>query len=850
MNDGVREELEFHIAQSTEENIRAGMSPVDARRAAVQAFGAVTSIEEECRANRRGAALAGFLDDARIGLRLVRRSSSFSLTVIATLAVAVAACATMFSAVDAVLLRPSGFPAPERLVAIYATWREGAQHGAFSPPNFLDVQRESRTLTAVAAYQSTSWNVAGPETEALRGISATADLFRVLGVQPQAGRSFADGESDVVVIGHGLAVRRFGSAAAAVNRPLVLDGKARLIIGVMPRGFRFPNDEVSIWTPRTFGPDVQTQRGAQYLRVIGRVSQGSTLGEASRELDLLGTRLAKEYPDTNEGGTFTAERLDAASVRDVRRGLLILLAAVVVLAVIAAANLANLLLTRAAARAREWSVRSALGASRLRMMRQFLTESLVLGALGGACALLLTAGGLRLLVRFGPDDIPRLGDAAMNGRVLLLTVIASLVMSVLFGIVPALAVAREGRASALRESRGGTPSLAATRFRAAMTVAQLALAVTLLSGAALLIRSFQRVMSVPPGFDAQNVITFDVALPGTYDGTARVNAFHEELLRRLRQTPGVAIAGATSHLPMGGGRFSSSFRIGGIEKPEWTSAVYVADEGYFRALRVPLLRGRGFDGSERNGSEGVILASESAAKRFWPGRDPIGLELRFGASGGYERYGGRIVGIVADVRQQGQERDVEPTFYVPLRQAGIDSATYVVRAQGDPASVIGSLRAQVRSVDANIAVARLSTMEEQLASSVSRRRFQLFLLSFFAASALLLAALGVYGVIAYTVAQRTREIGIRMALGAPVTTVFRMILARGVRLALPAVVLGLTAAVALRRVTATLLFGVSPTDATTLASVAVIVLAVSLFAASIPARRAAAIDATEAMRTE
>jgi putative ABC transport system permease protein len=838
-NDGVRDELEFHIEQLTEEHMRAGMSREDARRAALAQFGAINTIEEQCRENRRGAAIESFLADARIGLRLVRRNPSFAFTVIATLAVAVAACATMFGVVDAVLLRPMGFPRPERLLAIYETWTNGAQRGAFSVPNFLDVQSQSRTLESAAAYHFTSWNVAGRETEALSGVSATSDFFRVLGVQPAYGRSFARDERGVAVISYGLAQRRFGSAETAVNRPLIMDGKARTVVGVMPRGFRFPDDDVSIWTPLNFGPDDTTQRGAHYLRVIGRVRPSANEEQASRELDLIGTRLAQTYPDTNEGETYTATRLDVATVLAVRRGLLILLAAVLVLAMIAAANLGNLLLTRAAGRAREWSVRSALGASRFRMARQFLTESFVLGAIGGACAVALTSIGLRLVVRFGPEDIPRLGDASLNARVLLLTIGASLVMSVLFGIVPSIAAAREGRVA-------GSP--AATRFRSAMTVAQLALAVTLLCGAALLIRSFQRVLSVAPGFDPRHVVAFDISLPSTYDGTARVNTFHDALLDRLRRTPGVASAGAISQIPLGGGRFSSSFKINGVERDEWHAAVYVADEGYFRAMRVPIVRGRGFDGSERAGGDRVLLVSETAAKRFWPDRDPIGIALEFGASGGYERYKGRIIGVVADVHQQGQEEDVEPTFYVPLRQAGLDFATYVVRAEGDPATILGAMRPQVRAVDPNIAVGHLTTMQEQLADSVARRRFQLFLLSFFAGAALLLASLGVYGVIGYSVSQRTREIGIRVALGSSVAGVFRMILGEALRLVAPALALGLAVALLSRRVIAALLFGVSATDVSTLASVAMVVALVSLIAACIPARRAAAIDPTIAMR--
>ena len=848
MNE-IREELQFHIDQQTEANIRAGMKPEEARRAALRAFGQLNTIEEECGSMRRGAAVETFLEDARLGLRHLTRNPSFAFTVIATLAVAVAACATMFSVVDAVLLRPIGFPAPERLHAIYQSSSE-VERGAFSPPDFLDVREQSATLSAVAAYHSTTWNLAGRETESVRGLRATDGLFDVLGVRPERGRAFTKDERDVAVISHGLAVRQFGSVEAAVNRPLLLDGKATLVVGVMQPSFRFPNDDVRIWTPLHFRPDVMTQRGAHYLRIIGRVAPHATPEAARRELDLIGARLAAAHPDTNEATTFTAERLDAAAVRDVRRGLLILLGAVVVLALIAAANVANLLLTRAATRGREWAVRSALGASRLRVMRQFLTESLVFGAAGGAAGVLLTWTGVRLLARFGPDTIPRLADATMNGRVLIVAVAASIMMSIFFGILPALSASRGADASELAGAGRVAGGRGGTRVRAAMTVAQLSLAVTLLCGAALLVRSFQRVLTVDPGFDPRNVLTFSVGLPSAYDGTERVNAFHEALLQRIRATPGVDAAGAVSHVPVNGGRFWSSFRINGVQNDEWQAAVYVADEGYFRTMRIPLLRGRLFDGSERAQGQRVVLASEAAARKYWPGRDPIGTHVRFGARDGYERNEGEIIGVVADVHQQGREDDVEPTFYVPLRQAGVDFVTYVVRSATDPAALIASMRMHVDAVDRTVAMADLGTMDEHLAESIARRRFQVFLLSFFAAAALLLASLGVYGVVAYSVAQRTREIGVRMALGASVAGVFRMIVGQALRLALPAIAAGLILSIALRRFIAALLFGVSPTDVTTLGAVAVAVVGVSLVAAAIPAKRASSVDPTVALRYE
>jgi putative ABC transport system permease protein len=849
-DDDIRDELQYHIDRQTEENVRAGMTPAEARRAAVRAFGGVSTIEEQCRDNQRGATLGTILADARIGLRLIRRYPSFAFTVIATLAIAVAACTTMFSIVDAVLLRPHGFPRPERLLTVYDS-PDGTLRGAFSPPNFLDLAEQSRTLAGVTAYNEATWNLAGRETESVTGLRATAALFRTIGIAPRHGRGFHENEQDAAVVSHRLAMRQFGGAAAAIDKPLMLDGKRFTVVGVMPPAFRFPNDDVDVWTLLAFAPDIGSQRGAHYLRVVARVAPSATPEQAMRELDVIGKRLAAAFPRTNEGRTFIAQRRDAALVRDVRRGLLMLVGAVVLLALIACANIANLLLTRAAARAREWSVRNALGASRSRVLTQLLTEALILGLCGGGAGLLLTFGGVRLLAQAGPDNIPRIAEATVDVRALAIAIAASIVMSVLFGILPALTAARTSDASDLagagRIAGGGR----ASRIRGVMSIAQLALAVTLLAGAGLLVRSFQRVVGVDPGFDPRNVLAFDVSLPSvTYDGTARVNAFHDDLLQRLRATPGIASAGVTSHVPVRGGGFFSTFEIGGVEKDEWQAAVYVADEGYFRTLGVPLVSGRMFDGSERAGGQRVVLASATAAKKFWPGRDPSGIQLDFGASGGYEDYAGQIIGVVADVHHDGQESEVEPTFYIPLRQAGLDFSTYVVKTSIAPEAAIEAIRRQVAGVDPMVAVANVSTMEEELAESIARRRFQVFLLSFFAAAALLLATLGVYGVIAYSVTQRTREIGIRVALGASVAGVYRMILGQAMRLAGPAIALGIVTAIALRQVIATMLFGVSPTDATTLTFVACVVAGVSLLAACIPARRAATVDPTIALRYE
>jgi predicted permease len=847
------EEMQFHLERQTQENIRRGMEPEAARRAARAAFGSVAAAEEQAREAGGWPTLESVVSDVRHTLRLVRLSPSFAFSVIATLAVAIAACATMFSVVDAVLLRPIGMPQPERLLAVYeATPTEGILRGAFSPANFLDVREQSHSFSALSAYYFTRANLAGRETESIRALDATADLFRALGVAPEAGRGFvADDETagGVTVLAHALAVRQFGSAAAAVGKSVILDGKQVQVIGVMPADFHFPNDEVVMWRPLSFGPSGRTARGGHYLRVIGRLAAGVMASGASRELELIGARLAAAYPDTNGHGTVRVERHDESLVSDVRRSLLTLMAAVVVLGLIACANVANLLIVRVAGRSRELAMRSMLGATRARVVRQLITESTVLALIAGGVAVFLTAGAVRLITAFGPDRIPRLAEAQVDGRVLAVSFGAALLGTIFFALLPALSASRVQGLGAIQGSRiaGGR---AAARMRTTMAAVQLTLAVTLLAGAALLIRSFLQVTAIDLGFDPHDVVTFRVSLPATYDSAARVDVFWDEALRRLRALPGVTAAGVVSHLPVSGGHFGSSFRVNGVENPNWSAAVYTADRGFFDTFHIPLQRGRLFDDHDRLGTPRVMLISESAAKAFWPAGNALGQQLRVGASDGYERNEGVIVGIVRDIRHEGQEHDVDPTFYVPLQQAGIDGATFTIKSSTALPQLLPSIKAAIAATDRNVAVATATTMEADLAASVSRRRFQATLLAFFAAAALLLASLGIYGVVAYSVGQRTREIGVRVAVGASLTGIFRMIVGEAVRIVVPAVVGGLIVAIAGHRVIASLLFGVSGTDVAALTSVAAVVTIVSLLAAAIPARRATRVDPITALRTE
>jgi putative ABC transport system permease protein len=847
------EEMRFHIERQTQENIAAGMPPDAADVAARKAFGSVAAIEEESRVTGGWPVLETVVTDVRHAIRLIGRNPSFAASVIATLAMAIAACATMFSVVDAVLLRPIGLPEPERLFALF----EGQQadptaRGTLSPPNFLDVREQNRDFASMAAYYSSRYNLTGHDTEAVEAVDATADLFRALGVAPRWGRGFVASDTaagDVVVLGYGLATRQFGSAAAAVNQPIILDGKRVMVAGIMAPTFHFPLDETEIWKLVTFAGNVGSQRGAHYLRAIARLAPGIAPAAGARELDVIGQRLAAAYPGTNAGTTMRIVRHDEALVADVRHGLLILLGAVAVLALIACANVANLLLVRATGRSRELAMRGMLGATRGRVIRQLVTESAVLALVAGGAGLVLTWIALRLLTVFGPAGIPRLNGAHLDGRVLMATFVAALLATLLFSIPPALSATRPLRTAAVHGGRVlGHRRAGWTRM--AMAAFQLTLAVTLLAGAALLVRSFLLVTAVDLGFDPHDVVTFRVSMPASYDSTARLNVFYDDALARLRAIPGVAAAGTVSRLPVAGGSFSSDFRINGVENPAWDGEVYVADEGFFNVLRIPLVRGRGFDGREGPGTQRVVLVNESGARKFWPSGNAIGAQMRFGASDGFERYQGEIIGVVRDVRYRGQEKEIPPTFYVPLRQSGDSSVTFVLRSRAPLPTLLPAVKGGIAAASPGVAVAKASTMDTHIADSLSRRRFQVMLLTFFAAAALLLASLGVYGVMAHSVGQRTQEIGVRVAVGANLMLIFRMVIGEALRIVAPAVVAGLAIAIALHRLIAALLFGVSATDTATLSAVAVTVTVVSLVAASIPARRAARLDPIVALRAE
>jgi putative ABC transport system permease protein len=806
--------------------------------------------------------MRGLLQDVRYGLRSLSRSPGFTLAAVATLAIGIGANAAIFSLVRAVLLRPLPFAQPERLVSLWeSNEAKGHSRMVASPPNYLDWKAQSRSFESMGAFVDSTLVAAEPgrgKAQRLDGAAVTAGFFETLGVRPLHGRLFRESETSpghpaVVVLGHGVWRRRFGADPGIVGRTLRLDGEPYEVVGVMPASFRFP-EEADFWVPLTFPPDVATQRGAHYLDVIARLRPGVTAAAAGAEIRAIADRLRLAYPRTNSGYTAVATPLAESLVGEVAPALEMLLGAIGLVTLVACANVANLLLARAARRQPEVAIRTALGAGRGRLVRQLLTESAVLAAMGGAAGLALAAVSLDSIVRLAPSSVPRLNEVRLDGGVLLFTAAWTVGSVAVFGLAPALAALRARPMNALRghgADAGGPPRRLGARQ--VLVVAQVALALVLSAGAGLLIRSLARLSSVDPGFRTESAVTYSLTLPeaGYPDESAR-GAFLDRLLVRMRSLPGVGSAGAVFGLPLTGASFSSSFRpVGAAAGDDEPSAqLRVASRGYFEAMGIPILRGRGFTEADRRGSPIVILVSESAARKYFPAGDAIGKRLRFGARMSDTRIEGEVVGVVGDVRDAELGAGPTPEFYGSLEQATADEFHVVVRSSTPPDRIATSVRAAVADLDPELAVTGLSTLDEVVRRSVARPRFMVQLLLAFASLALLLCAIGVYAVTAYAVSRRTREIGIRMALGADGASVRALVLREAARLAAAGVGIGLAGAFAATRLLRGFLFEIGPGDPVTHAAVAVLLAAVAVAASALPARRASRLDPLVALRME
>jgi len=854
------DEIRFHLEKLIEEKLAKGMTLREARYAALRELGAIEQIKEECRDMRRVNYLQDLLQDLRYGVRQLRRSPGFTAVAVLTLALGIGANTAMFSVIEAVLLRPLPYRDASHLVRVASLWHRAGSATLFSssPPDFFDWRDQSRSFSSMFAYRYSEFALTGHgEAKRVRAVLATAGMFSTLQVHPALGREFLaeenrQGANQVVLLSYGFWQAECGGRRDAVGSTIELDSQPYTVIGVMPADFRFPIEGSDAYLPIGFSDKVMTQRGAHYLRVLGRLRSGVTIAQANDDLGRIMAQLRKLYPDKDGKWGVRADRWSAAMVGDIRPALLLLLGAVGLVALIACSNISNLLLARATVRHRELAMRMALGAARPRLVRQVLTEGLLLALLAGAASLLLARWALTAIVAFGPKDIPRLSSVGLNAAVLAFTMGASVVSAMLFGLIPALRSSGMDVGAWLKMS--ASSSREAGRVRNALLIGEVALSMMLLAGAGLLVRSFVGLRSLNPGFDAQEVLTLDVGLPDAhYKNSLAFQSYWDEALDKLRALPGVKSVGAVTPLPLSGDDFSSSFSVAGRgipEKDEPSAEVRVATPEYFRTLAIPLRQGRVFTDADRLGAARVLLISETAARMFFPAGDAIGQQIKFGARGGNEKNEGEIVGIVGDVRHFGLDAPVTPMFYVPLAQAGIDGATLVIRAQGSPAGLGQPARKLIQRIDRDALVGKPVLLETLVTGSLGERRFYLMLLGAFAALALVLAVVGLYGVISYSVAQRTREVGIRMALGATRRQVLSMVMKRGLGLACVGLAAGQAMALMLTGTLKGLLVGVSATDPLTLGVTGVVLLFAAVLACYVPARRATRVDPMVALRNE
>ena len=819
--------------------------------------------------------MSSIWQDVRVAVRLYLRAPMFTVTVLVVLALAIGVNSAIFSVVNAVLLRPLPYPNASELVTVVQVATETGASRPISPPNYFDLREQAKSFSGIAAYWSPSVSISGTGIEPEKVLAATcsSDLFRVLGIAPAAGRGFVDnddrpGAQRVAILGHGLWQRRFGGDAGVVGRELMLDGVPALIVGVMPRGFEFPTAGTELWVPLRLSrsqppnPAIRAEAYRQYriLRVVARLDGGATLARARAELAGVGGQLAREYPDANRGADFDVVPLHDTVVGAVRPALLLLAAAVGCVLLVACANVGSLMLVRAARRTREVTIRMALGAGRARLARQMITESLLLAVAGGALAIVVCAWTLGLLVRLAPADIPRLDQVRIDGRAVAFTFLIAAAAGLLFGIAPAFQVRARRLHDALLASGRGLVSGSSQRARQVLVVAEIALSLMLLVGAALLVQSFARLQRVDTGFSGSSVLTVDrIELPRARAGAVASAAFFTNLVARLRELPGVESAAVTLGLPLDPrARFfvdDSTFSIAGeppqpmAQRP--AAPVHVIGPDYFATIHVPLTRGRSFDDRDRAGSPGVVIINESMARRFWPNENPIGRQVTHDLSIVPGQQTTReIVGVVGDVRHFGLERASEPQMFVPHAQMPWPSMAIVIRTPLDAVRISAGVREAVRSMDASIPVPPIRPMDDALASAVGQPRFRAWLLGLFAATAIVLAMTGLYGTMAYAAQQRSREIGLRIALGATPQQATAPLVRQGLTLAGIGTAIGLAGSVGVARGLSALLFGVGVNDLTTYIAAPLLLAAVAALACYLPAMQARRVDPITAINSD
>ena len=865
----VGDEIAFHLEERVSQLIGRGLPPEVARAEAIRRFGQVERARQTIyRSARRREGRVEFREwldslrqNVRYSLRSLRTSPGFTAVVVVTLGLGIGANAAIFSVMNAVLLRPLPYPASERIMTL---WTDNGEQGwpqdVSSYPNFADWRTQNTTFAEMAAYQprATRTLTGNGEPEQVVGSVVVPTFFQVMGINPARGRTLVmddlTGDRQVVVLSDGAWRRRFGEDPSIVGKTIVLNGTAHEVVGVMPPGFAFPEPTTEFWL--SYPASVaQRPRGSFSFSVVGRLKPGVTVEQARAELSTIAARLESQYPETNAKLGVTIVPLHENTVGDVRPALLMLMGAVGFVLLIACANIANLLLARGATRTREIAVRAALGAGRGRIVSQLLTESACLALLGGTFGLLLAKWGVDALVALGPAALPRMHEVRIDGPILLFTLVASLVTALLFGLPPALRASSVQLSEMMKEgARSMSGARSGSRMRRALVVSEIALALMLLIGAGLLLASYRQLSNVTMGFDPRNVLTARVSLTiSKFPQPPMARAFYRELLEQTRALPGVRSAAYTTSLPLNASVEGSTIAIEGraptpdLDNKEVRRSV--VSPSYFATLGIPLLAGRVFTEQESGDTVTVAMVNETMKTLHFLGEDPVGRRMQWGCVGPGCPWM-TVIGVVHDTKQDGLDEYVRPEIYVSYLQQPRLGLNLVVRTERDALSIVPSLRGVLKSADPEIPLAGIATMEQLTARSVATRRFNTLLLGIFSSLALVLALVGIYGVMSYSVSQRRQEVGIRMALGAPANEVLRLILREAMVLAGIGIAIGLVLSLFMTRLLGSLLFQVSATDAVTFTATAALLAAVAFAASYIPARRAARVQPSVALRTE
>lgn len=862
------DEMRFHVEAHATELMRRGVPKDEALRLARLEFGGVETAKSGCRDAVGAGFLETLLQDLRHSIRSMLRTPVVALTAVIVLALGIGATTAIFSVVDAVLLQPLAYRDSDRLVTILMNG-----DGPVAAGNYIDWRDESRSFTGMSAAEAWSPNLTGIDSpEHIPGLKVTQDLFPMLGIDPILGRLFVpeedkEGANREVILSYKLWQRRFSSDPNVLGRPILLDGSGYVIVGVMPPEFQFAPfwaTKAELWVPGVFAG---VHAGGGSLRIFARMKDGVPLKQARAEIASITGRLEQQFPGTNRNVAVTP--LKEKVVGPIETPLLVLLAAVAFVLLITCANVAHMLLARAATRQKEIAVRAALGARRGRIIRQFLTESLLLGSVGGVLGLLIAVLSTRAMIVMSPPNIPRVQTVSIDLHAALFLFAATILTSIGFGLVPALQASAVNVNDTLKEGgRSGREGVRRNHLRSLLVVSEFALALMLLIGAGLMIRTFAALAAVDPGFNPHNLISMIVSVAGSKEADAgRRELFYRQLIERVRSLPGVQAAGAINHLPLAGDLWGWRFAIEGRSKPrpgEAPGAVYrMVTPGYFAAMRLPIVRGRDITDSDNATAPGVLIINEQAARQYWPGEDPLGKRVSFDDDTRSPKTWLTIIGIAKDAKQDSWTDKATPEAYLAafqnhdyLGDSGTEAAehmnyiTLVVRTAGDPAAVASAMKEAAWSFDRNLAISQVVTMDGVVSEANAQPRFEMMLLTIFAAVALVLAAVGIYGVINYSASRRTHEIGVRMSLGATRQDVLLLVIRQGVWLAVAGSIAGLAGALLLSRLMAGLLYGVQPTDPVTFAGVSVGLGAVAMLACYLPARRAMHIDPMAALRYE